>query len=275
MIAIATELAVAFLIFLLGIGFRGYLYPWYLRLFNPLRSIMPFGLFPDRIHVGYGLIPPGAPIGIYTVEEGDARTMYEIDDILSHLYQQDKVIMRSHIDLGRILDVVENLVTVSGPKWNKLTERAIGQLGSPVTFDKFEEISRLVFQGREGDPVYYETDREPGQLARICHGIILSGATKRTTGLSQSVLVCAGNSTLSSYGVGLFLRNCINNKELVKSIRAYGITPKSRWGLIVEVKSLRTNGGLSPLAPSEVQVKIVRRIRDEEFVDPYEYRYSF
>jgi hypothetical protein len=260
--------------FTLGVIFRSKLLPWYTRLFNPLRSIMPFGFSPSTIHIAYGLIPPDSQRMIYTIEEGDVRTIHEIEDIFAFIYGQKRVLIRSYIDVDRSQDILNSIVTVSGPKWNNVAERLIGRLGSPATFDKENGVSRLVLKkGTQQIEAYYLTERINPKIARRCYGIILSGKVRRASGELQAVLVCAGNSTLSSYGVVLFLRNCLNNRQLIKQIRRSGIDPKKRWGLVIEVINNTPDTTSAPINPSYMQFKIMRLITEKEFLDPYVYKY--
>ena len=210
---------------------------------------------------------------IHTIEEGDVRTIHEIEDIFAFMYGQNRVVIRSYMDIDRSQDIIDSIVTVSGPKWNKVAERLIGHLGSPAIFDKENGVSRLILKERTQIKACYFTERINPKIARCCYGIILTGKVKRASGKLQTVLVCAGNSTLSSYGVVLFLRNCLNNRQLIKQIRQSGIDTKKRWGLVIEVNNNTPDTVSVPINPSYIQFKIIHIITEKEFLDPYVYKY--
>lgn len=273
--ALAVGITANLISFLTGILFKTYLYTWYKRRTNPLRGLLPFGNKPHQIAVAYGIIPPNESKKIYTIEEGDTHIIQGIQEVLSQMYGKRRLHVRSYVAIEQSLEIFDNVVSMSGPKWNRITENFIGQLGSPIQFGKSFGSDGLVLLNSEMQIAHkYDSIRTADTIAKKCYGFIIAGRIKRSDGMVQNVLVCAGNSTLSTYGALLFLRNLASDKKQTKQIKKQLRKNKNRWGLVIEVTNSQSTQGYFPINSAYIQLKPVNVLRDSDFLSPYEYHYS-
>ena len=263
-----------FVFFFLGIFFKTYIYPIYKKYTNPLRNILPFGSNPSKIDVAYGLIQPSYSKQIFTVEEGDMLIIQGINNILSTIYSKKSIRINSYLAIEHNLEAVQNIVTLSGPKWNRITEHFIGQLGSPVRFGKAYDLDGLVIVDDKNQIIdSFESKRTPSTLAQKCYGFIIAGKVRRSDGLFQNVLICAGNSTLSSYGTILLLRNLLNDRKESKKIKKSLSAKKIPWGIIIEVSNSQIAEKHFPLDPSYVKLKPIKFLIESDFLPMFDYKY--
>jgi len=303
---ILKSLIASTIFFLIGLAFGGVIYPAVKKRANPLSEILPFSLKKKEnyIYICYGLANPKPRQNYYVVEEGDLSAIYSVVDIFTDIYKRERVNVLNHLSTEAILSEIKNIVTVSGPVWNCVTELFIGKIGSPVIFDRNSKNLVLTEkgEGKEHKTEYRTTYRKPNEPKK-CHGIILCGEVERADGKKQNVLVCAGNSHLSTYGAVIFLRQLYNSRKLSKTLKAHCISgaprwrlllrsllrkllrntrvnstdESRRWGLILEVvdksqPNLRRTRGL-PMNPSHLDVKIVKYLTEDMFFNSFEYHY--
>ena len=116
-----------------------------LKRYNKLRQVLDLNIwetniFPPRrksndIWITYALIPPSEQeVSQYTIEEGDARSLFTLVSFLSEAYKREQINVQNHEDIRSELDGIQNLICLSGPLYNKTTELYIGRSGSPVRF---------------------------------------------------------------------------------------------------------------------------------------------
>ena len=271
---LAIEFGVSLSTFLLGFASNRYALPFVQRRFNVLRELTRFD-GREGIDLCYGIIPPGTSGRSSVAEEGDLAAIYVIADVFKRLFTSEQVRIHNARAVAGTLDSFPNIVSISGPKWNRVTERLIGELGSSVIFDR---NSRCMLQSRGGEIVAkYTTDRTQPFLARKCHGLILCGYIERSDGSTQKAMVCAGNSTLSMYGIATYLLNLSRTPGRKADAGLKQFTKMRKWGLVVEVanKVPQDRDGLVwlPLDPTTIHTSVVAQIPEGGFVRPFVYEY--
>jgi hypothetical protein len=175
----------------------------------PLRvrhlDAWPLRIDHDSIGVAYGLIPPDKlDLPYYMVEEGDVSALYQLVSLLATMYGREYVEAENHQDIQSELQRVPNLVSMSGPVWNSVTELYIGRAGSPVRFELYKDDLRLVVREPTGKSTFIESEYTPTHRPKRCYGFMLAGRV-RVGRIQQRFLVLAGNSNLSTYASALFL----------------------------------------------------------------------
>lgn len=238
--------------------------------------MIPFDYKLREINLCYGLIPPGTTGRSYVAEEGDLAAIYMIFDILAFLFKRENIRVQSHIAAREDFDNIQNLVSISGPKWNHVTEMMIGQLGSPIYFSNSRD--GIIYKDKSKKTMEYLSIRKPPHLARKCYGLILSGALSRSDGTKQRVMICAGNTTLSMFGIAAYLKKLSYTRSFTKDLKKQGIRRDKKWGLLLEVTNNMPPGreGLVwlPMNPGIVRTRVIRYIKEEEFHQPYIYDYE-
>ncbi len=264
------------ILFFLGFIFNKYILVPMKRRFNPIRTIIPFPPDSKKITICHTLIPPDTTERSYIAEEGDFLGIYMITDIFDSLYKRNRINVESDTSVEASLGTTQDIVTLSGPKWNHITERLIGEIGSPIYFER--SSGSVVFKTNKRGITKYATIRKRPHLARKCHGIIISGIIKRADGTEQRVMICAGSTTISMYGIAIYLKKLHKNRKLVKILKKNGISGKNKWGLILEVKNNMPTEreGLVwlPMSPATISTGVVRYVKDKDFIDPYLYLYN-
>ena len=271
---IILGLVIAVAMFLIGFFFDKYIRMPIRRMLNSLRFILPFDSG-GEVTICYGLIPPGTTGRNYVAEEGDLAAIYMTYDIFAFLFGRKRIHVQSYIVAKDNLAAYPNLVSISGPKWNSVTEMLIGELGSPAFFSKSH--GNIVYHTIKNKVKEYQTTRNPPHLAEKCYGLILSGIIERSDGSKQRVLVCAGNTTLSMFGTITYLKNLSNARKFRNPFKKHGISSEKKWGLILEVKNnIPDRDGLVflPMNPAAIHVRIVDYVSDKEFREPYAYQYE-
>jgi hypothetical protein len=139
-------------------------------------------------------------------------------------------------------------------------------------------LGDVVYKDQVEGEMTYSTVRTPPNLARRCYGIILSGIINRSGGTRQRVMICAGNTTLSMFGIAAYLKQLANERDLIRMLKKYNITNKKRWGLIIEVTNNLPPGkeGLIwlPMDLSTISLRVIEYIEEEDFLQPYVYNYD-
>ena len=251
------------------------LYQGLRRRCNALSYALPFRFEKAPIYICYGLVEPQGDTSYFTVEEGDLAAIYSLATLLGQNYGHDRIKIVNHVATEAMLNEIVNLVCVSGPLWNRVTELNIGALGSPVIFDSKSE--KLVWRKNDTDIVEFETTYSHSNKPKICFGVILVGQVETPDGGKQKILLCAGNSNLSTYGLTVFLHRLYHKRDLIKILKGFRIRSAQRWGLIIrtedrsaiDLERLR----FSPLNMRYLDVNIEAYIPEEDFIESYEYHY--
>ena len=245
------------------------------RRLNSVRPLLPFASA-KSVNVSYGLMDPNSLERSYAAEEGNVATVFKVLEALGHILGRVPLGLVSHVSVTDNPKLLQSLLCIGGPKWNSITARLIGDLGSPARFSKSEACLVLRDSSTE-EVVSYPTERGPG-LARKCHGIILSGIVEKIGHDRWSVVVCAGNTTLSAFGMAVHLKRLGTSRSLVRDLRRHGVVPHKRWGLVVEVTNRlnREMPGLEsiPLPEELVDTRVVRYLTEADFCEPYAYEYA-
>lgn len=227
-----------------------------------------------RITICYGIIPPNAGSIYYTVAEGDLAAINHVHGTLAAYFGNERIrTMNFHAVQGS-LSSLSNVVSVSGPRWNHVTELLIGRLGSPISFNQTEG---LIIAGRDGTKTEYRTVRRPDGDEETCYGFVCVGDVDTPTGERQRVAICAGLNTLSTYGAVVFLAALGN----MYSLRRYpALSPRRvgrRWAAVLRVENLsnpRTSDpSRNPLEPHAISIDVVAVLGEQSFHDPFAYRY--
>jgi hypothetical protein len=235
-----------------------------------LKALLPFHVRAGQpLVICYGYVPTSSTGTQYTVEQGDLMALMRANQVATALYTAKRVQYAPGSALYGALQLHANILTVSGPKWNPVTARLIGDLGSPVTFSSTEHA--IVVADVDKTTVY-RADRDEGQLATVCYGIILSGTIRRSgTSSLQHVLLCAGRTTLSTNACLLFLSLLEGSRDRMRFLRNAGVEPGKQWGVLlrVERKGVEVNWPLGPLQESDVNLEVVRFFPPSEFREAY------
>lgn len=260
--------------FALGYG-SSRIVSFYRKQTNCLKKFSPLNEKQGNIVICHGLIPPGNTGRGFLAEEGDLAALYTSFDVVSRLYGSAKATVEEPLSTFANFHNVSNVLALSGPKHNKITEFLIGQLGSPVRFDRVS--GNLLFTHKNGKVDPLATERALPHLATKCYGLMLAGRLTDSSGKTTNAMVCAGNSTLGTFGAASYLRQMSAGRSLIKVFRKHGITPKGRWGLILEVKNnlqpSDTGGVWLPMAKGAISIKVDRYLKEKDFFDAQAYHY--
>ena len=259
---------------ILGAGFYRYVYTPVRRSRTVLSRILPYD-FGSPVTICYGILPPQAGSVYYTVEEGDLAAINHAGSAITAQYNRSGVHTVSHHVAQANLAELPNILSISGPKWNHVTEMMIGRLGSPISFD---ETDALIVQ-RSGSPTAdeYRAVRGSDGDEQICFGFICSGETTTATGRRQRVVVCAGLNTLSTYGAVVFLMSLGQAFSFRSHPGLARARAGKRWAVLLKVEntsnSTRTTATRSPIDPNQVAIEVVSVLTDADFTPPYVYRF--
>ncbi|HEY9439200.1 MAG TPA: hypothetical protein VIS29_11230 [Streptomyces sp.] len=259
---------------ILGAGFYRYVYTPVRRSRTVLSRILPYD-FGSPVTICYGILPPQAGSVYYTVEEGDLAAINHAGSTITAQYNRSGVHTVSHHVAQANLAELPNILSISGPKWNHVTEMMIGRLGSPISFD---ETDALIVQ-RSGSPTAdeYRAVRGSDGDEQICFGFICAGETTTATGRRQRVVVCAGLNTLSTYGAVVFLMSLGQAFSFRSHPGLARARAGKRWAVLLKVEntsnSTRTTATRSPIDPNQVAIEVVSVLTDADFTPPYVYRF--
>ncbi|MEU9365645.1 hypothetical protein AB0D78_27950 [Streptomyces avermitilis] len=244
-----------------------------MRARTALSRLLPFDLR-GKICICYGLLPPRPGTVYYTVAEGDLAAINTADSTLAGTYGRSRVQTMSFYSTEVRLGEIDNLLSISGPKWNRVTEVLLGRLGSPMTFN---QTDGLVVQRPGSAPVEYHAVRRPDGDEQTCYGFVCGGVVLTPTGKEQNVVVCAGLNTLSTYGVVVFLTAL---REQYSFRRYPGLSPRrigKRWGIIIRVESVsnpNTSGPVRrPVDPDHIAIEVIDVLAEDDFSQPFVYRF--
>jgi hypothetical protein len=190
--------------------------------------------------------------------------------ILADNYGGERIRIQNCVTTEPHLNEVSNLLTISGPRWNSITGRYMGRLGSPL---RFADDRKAVILHKPGDSQKnfsntYRTSGDP----EVCYGIVIGGIVKRG-GRAQKVLICAGSNSFSTYGCAIILDELRRSRSLRRMGKLAELRSQSRWGMIVRVQNLSPTSaaprGILPFERSQLEVEVERTLVAAEFSDPF------
>ena len=241
------------------------------RATHSLRSILPFAWGAnEQLTITYGYVMPAGQTQVLSIEQGDVLALLKAHELASTFWSPERIRIQDSNALLPDLLARRNVLSISGPKWNKVTEHYLGTLGCPVHFISNPRALACHAPGREL-PALYETQGRRGAIAQVCHGLIVSGSVEAAGGERQNVVLCAGRTTLCTNACLLYLARLSRSPGLLDELRCGGAIASSRWAVIVRVENVGVQeGGLeSPLLERHVRLKAVRIVSEAEFIPPY------
>jgi hypothetical protein len=145
-VGIVINLIASIVFAMLGAGSYRYLYLPYRRRTNVLSRLSPLDFTTAPVYLCYGLIPPDDPSRHFTVAQGDLSAITLGYRVLGENYGGERVRIQNCMVTEPRLNEVSNLLSISGPRWNSITERYTRTLGSPLRFS--DDRKALIFVNR-------------------------------------------------------------------------------------------------------------------------------
>jgi hypothetical protein len=165
---------------------------------NVLSRLSPLDFSKDPVYLCYGLISPSGASKHYTVEQGDLSAITLSYQVLVDNYRKERVRLQNCMATEPHLNDVSNLLSISGPRWNSITERYMKRLGSPLQVS--DDRRALILREPNGsEEIFLNKYRSSGD-PDVCYGIVLGGVLMRGGDKAQNVLICAGSNSFSTYG---------------------------------------------------------------------------
>lgn len=240
---------------------------------NILSRCLPFAVR-DDITICYGLLPPRQGHVYYTVEEGDLAAIAYADSTLVGLYGRKRVKTINFQAVEVRLSEIRNLLSISGPKFNRVTETLIGRLGSPILFD---QTDALLVTRNNASQQQYRTVRRPNGDEQVCFGFVCAGQVTSSTGRKQNVIVCAGLNTLSTYGAVIYLMSLSTRYSFRNGPNLSRRTVGKKWAVVLRVENIsnpNTSGPVRrPVDPDQITIDVVETLGANDFVPPFIYRF--
>ncbi len=270
---ILIDLIASVIFTILGAVSYRYLYLPYRRRTNALSRLSPLDFSKDPVYLCYGLVSPDEPGKHYTVAQGDLSAITLGYQILEENYGGERLRIQNCITTEPHLNEVSNLLTISGPRWNSITERYMGRLGCPLRFA--DDRKSLILRERGGSREIFTNTYRPSGYPEVCYGIILGGVMRLSGDRAQNVVICAGSDSFSTYGCVIILDDLRHSRSLRHMGRLAELRNESRWGLIVRVQNLSTSSaeprGRLPFERGQLEVRVERSLVAAEFAEPYIY----
>lgn len=255
-----------------AVSFR-YLYLPYRRRTNALSRLSSLDFSKDPVYLCYGLVSPDEPDKHYTVAQGDLSAITLSYQILAENYGGERVRIQNCVVTEPHLSEISNLLAISGPRWNSVTERYMGRLGSPLRFA--DDRKALMLSGPDGTREIFSNTYRPSGDPEVCYGIVLGGVMKRRGDRAQNVVICAGSNSFSTYGCVIILDDLRHCRSLRRMGRLAELRNEPRWAMIVRVQNLSTASaaprGRLPFERGQLEVRVVRSLVGAEFLQPYVY----
>lgn len=241
---------------------------------SSLSRTLPFDM-KQPISICYGLIPPGPGTVYYSVAEGDLSAINYASNTLASMYGVDTVRTYSFHTTEMLLGDLTNILSISGPKWNRVTELMMGRLGVPFAFD---ETDGLIVRHADGQSTTYRAERSPTGDERICYGFVCGGDIQTPAGKRQHVVICAGLNTLSTYGAVVFLMSLREHFSLRRNRRLTPGRRGSRWGIVLRVENTAVRdddagSSRNPMDSDHIQLDMIDTLPDHDFNAPFVYRF--
>ena len=269
---IFINLVSAVILFFLGILFNSKITPLINRQINPLRA---FFYSNSKSQLNQSVVVHGyvrSENDRYFIEQGDLQALMQMEYIVSELCSSDKIIIKDGIHKSNDFHNVQNLFSISGPKWNKYTENLIGLLGSPVTFKKTQK-QILVRTSRMESPVIYSTKLNAENKIEVCYGFLIYSKLQVSSGNQINVLVACGRTTFSTNASALLLKHISKRVGVYKELKGRGLfTSSTKWGVLFKV-SLDHKNKSKIFSGNEINFEIVQVFSEDDFLDSYTYEY--
>lgn len=200
---------------------------------------------------------------------GDIESTLLVSEIFCSWFDAAPIYSRFFPDPDKLKNIV---ISVGGPKWNKITEFLIGALGSPVKF-KDGPNNKGVFlkiKGFENKIEYKETEENNVKnISDVGVIIIGKGTALKDKIKAKSVCVVTGYSV---YGVRLAAEYLKMIKLEPKKYGINKIKEHSKICLLIKGNiSIDENGEVMPLPVINEENIVI--IYEDDFLDPYPYRY--
>lgn len=241
-------------------------------------QFLPPGRKYKNIYISYGLVPPSElSIPEYAIEEGDARSLYTLVSFLSDVYDRDAINVLNHEDIRSELENVDSLVTLSGPTYNKVTEYYLGRTGSPLGFFWENGSGGIRTELSDYEPEKWETQYDENEKITKCYGIVLRSKIN-LEGKSQTVIIIAGITSLSTYGGVKLLQRIYRDTDLQSTIIEEDLDSKSDWLCLYSVENWESSASWrknkTPFKRIDININIEKIFTDSDFGEPYNYDIS-
>ena len=262
-----TNLIAALIFAILGAGSYRYLYLPYKRRTNALSRLSPLDFSKDPVYLCHGLIAPAKPSNQFTVAQGDLSAITLGYKILVDNYGGERARIKNCMTLGSDLDEVSNLLSISGPRWNSITDRYMTTLGCPLSFS--DDRKAVIAHEPDGTrEIFRNTYRSSGD-PEICYGIVVGAAITRHGDRAQNVLICAGSNSFTTYGSVIILDELRHGRSLQRIRHLTELKNQPRWAMIVRVQNLSPDNaeprGQLPFERGQLEVRIERSFVTAEF----------
>lgn len=200
---------------------------------------------------------------------------FEVGDIDSTLIIYDRFqnsslnIIDHHIGNENKLISRSNIISISGPKWNKVSEKLIGKVGSPLYFKS--GVAGLVEKRRtHPNENIYEIDIRNTSDNSLCmktYGFIILAKSYFLTDIPLAIVI-AGLTTYGSLISAKYLTSL--TKSEIRALRKR-LGRDKRFGLLIEGEIEIDSDGVIKEIKS---INLLSWIPENDFLDPYEYIYS-
>lgn len=241
----------------------------------PLKKIISFRGNGSDLYICYAMITTKSNNrSVFLLEEGDVTALYNLVDVLSDVYGRNKLIILNHQDIQQKLAHIPYFVSISGPLHNKVTEQYIGISGSPLTFSRNKKSIVLKNNNTEK---YFETTYNNAGVVKSCHGIIVCSSYITPIGINQKFIICAGNSSVSTYTAIIILQRIGKDKKLLKKLSKEGLCTNNSWAILFKVDNwsdAEVWSTSSPIKDSSLRYEIIKIVKSGEFLESYEYHYK-
>jgi len=273
---IIPTLLASFIMFAVGYFYRNNVAEVISKQRRAFLQIMPFTIGRDsKITITYGCVAPEGSSDAFLLQQGDFSAIIKAREIINNVFAISKQEFITSIDLSAQLLNYENILSISGPKWNAVTAKIMGELGCPVEFVSGKQMVKVTNKTTQKS-VEYETKKKAGELATECYGIILSGSIDRPGHVKQNVLICAGRTTLSTYSTVSYLNYLRCSKKEVSKLMKKGIKGDDKWCLLIRAKrEQHTDENKNvPLHDTDIVFDIVQVFHQDDFLNPYTITYN-
>lgn len=246
------------------------------------RYFIPFNFNKSAIYICYGLVKPLNNVTYFTVEEGDLCATYTIINLMANNYGYTNIKVLNDKAASVISSEVAEILCISGPLWNRQTEHYFGVIGSPVIFDR--RTHNIIWTMQDGTKKEFSTSYTHRSKPHICHGIIVVSEIELPDGRKQKVVICAGNSSLSTYGISVFLQKLSRNRSFKKILKKEGFKKRTRikknkkYGLVLRIEdksaSPLSSSVFDPINTQYLDIQIKGVIPSSDFKTPFNYNYK-
>lgn len=258
-----TATVVTSIVWALWLKFKG---------FDPLRSLLGID---KRLHLSiiYGSVfrelsePPQQDNRkkYATFEIGDIESAMIVYDRFKHLSNMD---IEHRVGLEKRLPNRRNILSISGPKWNKASELLIGKIGSPLYFRPGVDglIEKRKAHSVENVHKMEMTDNSDNSITIKTYGFIVCARSSYVNGAPAAILI-AGLTTYGSLISSKYLSGL--SRQDIRKLKKR-LCHEKRFGLVIEGSiKINSNGGIEDIQ----NIDLISWIPENDFLDPYEYEY--